>query len=73
MAQRNSENNNQAIICDYQELINFIWEEPYGRTNNDVNRLIWSLRNKIEPDPGEPRFLKTVKRCGYLLEIKLIS
>lgn len=73
MAQRNSENNDQAIVCDYQELIEFIWEEPYGRTNNDVNRLIWSLRNKIEPDPGEPRFLKTVKRSGYLLEIKLIS
>jgi DNA-binding winged helix-turn-helix (wHTH) protein len=73
MAQRNRDNQDQAIVCDYQDLIGFIWEEPYGRTNNDVNRLIWSLRSKIEPDPGEPRFLKTVKLSGYLLEIKLIN
>jgi DNA-binding winged helix-turn-helix (wHTH) protein len=73
MAQRNHDNDDQAIVCDHQELILAVWEEPFGKTNNDVTRLTWSIRNKIEQDGGEPRFLKTVKRSGYLLEIKLIN
>lgn len=71
MAQRQQENDNQPPVCGYEELINAIWQEPFGHTPNEVNRLVWSIREKIERDSGEPRFLKTVRGQGYLLNIRI--
>jgi DNA-binding winged helix-turn-helix (wHTH) protein len=71
MALKNLDNNCQPILCTYDELIGAIWEESFGHTSNEVNRLGWSIRNKIEPDSGEPRFLKTIKGKGYLLDVKI--
>jgi DNA-binding winged helix-turn-helix (wHTH) protein len=73
MAQRNLDNDSQPVVCDHHELIEALWETPFSKTNNDVTRITWSIRNKIEQDRGEPRFLKTVKHSGYLLEVKLIN
>jgi DNA-binding winged helix-turn-helix (wHTH) protein len=72
MAQKNQANNCQAIVCQYEELIKAIWGEPFGRTNNEINRLVWAVRDKIELDSGEPKFLKTVRGEGYLLEIEIV-
>lgn len=68
MDQRNKNNNNIAVMCTYDELIMAIWEE-FGetRTKNDVIRLIWGLRKKIEPDPENPNFLQNIKGLGYRL------
>jgi DNA-binding winged helix-turn-helix (wHTH) protein len=71
MAQRNHDNDNQPSVCGYEELINAIWPDPFGHTPNEVNRLVWSVRDKIERDSGEPRFLKTVKGKGYLLNLRI--
>jgi DNA-binding winged helix-turn-helix (wHTH) protein len=71
MAQRCFENNCQPLVCGYEELIQAIWEESFGHVPNEVNRLVWSLREKIERDSGEPRFLKTVRGQGYLLDIRV--
>jgi DNA-binding winged helix-turn-helix (wHTH) protein len=73
MAMRNQENNNQPVICNYEGLIEAIWGDPFGHSPNEVTWLGWSIRRKIEADSGEPRFLKTVKGVGYLLDIKLIQ
>jgi DNA-binding response OmpR family regulator len=58
-------------VCGYEELIGAIWEEAFGHVPNEVNRLVWSVREKIERDSGEPQFLKTVRGQGYLLNIKI--
>jgi pSer/pThr/pTyr-binding forkhead associated (FHA) protein len=71
MAQRSCDNNHQPTVCGYKDLIDAIWQEPFGRTPNEVNRLVWSVREKIERDSGEPRFLKTVRGQGYLLNIRI--
>jgi DNA-binding winged helix-turn-helix (wHTH) protein len=71
MAQRCFENNLQPTVCGYEELIQAIWEEAFGHVPNEVNRLVWSLREKIERDSGEPQFLKTVRGQGYLLDIRI--
>jgi DNA-binding winged helix-turn-helix (wHTH) protein len=71
MARRCFENNCQPLVCGYEELIQAIWEEAFGHVPNEVNRLVWSLREKIERDSGEPRFLKTVRGQGYLLDIRI--
>ncbi|NEQ79300.1 MAG: FHA domain-containing protein [Moorea sp. SIO2I5] len=71
ISQRNMENDGAPIVCGYEELIGAVWLERYGRTNTDINNLVWHIRQKIEVDSGEPSFLKTVKGRGYLLEIKV--
>ena len=69
MAQCNHKNRDEPVICSYEELLQAIWLEKFGHTNAEVNRLIWSIRNKIETDSGEPKFLLTVKGSGYILYI----
>ena len=73
MAQKNRDNGSKSVICRHQELIEAIWLDPFGCTKNAVTRLVWGLRNKIEVDPGEPKFLQTVRGQGYRLEIRMIN
>ncbi len=73
MAGRNETNNNQPIVCEYEELIKAIWGDPFGHTNNDITRLVWVIRRKVESDSGEPKFLKTEQGRGYSLKVKLIA
>ncbi len=72
MAQQNQEKG-QPVVCEYDKLIAGVWGDRFGHSNNEVNRLVWSIRSKMEPDAGEPRFLKTVKGKGYLLDIKILT
>jgi DNA-binding winged helix-turn-helix (wHTH) protein len=71
MAQRNWDNNNQPCVCGYEELIEVIWGEAFGHEPNEVQRLVWGIKKKIERDSGEPRFLKTVRGQGYVLDIRV--
>ena len=73
MAQRNYQNNNQPVMCEYEELIKVIWPESFGHTNSEISHLIWAIRNIIEADFGEPRFLQIVKGRGYILEVTIIE
>jgi DNA-binding response OmpR family regulator len=60
-------------VCEHTELIEAIWLDPFGRTNNDVTCLVWGLRKEVEPDFGEPEFLKTEQGLGYSLKVKVVS
>ncbi|MGA0200324.1 MAG: FHA domain-containing protein [Prochlorotrichaceae cyanobacterium] len=62
-------------ICSAEELLTVIWPEPFGHTPNDVSRLVWSVRHKIERDSGEPQFLQTIKgkAGGYRLLVSLVD
>ena len=74
MSRKNHQNNNQTAICEYDELIQAVWnDDHFGRDKRNINHLVWRIRDKIELDSGEPQFLKTVKGRGYSLEIKVIE
>jgi DNA-binding winged helix-turn-helix (wHTH) protein len=73
MAQCNQANQGHPSFCTGEELVQAVWSETFGHTSNEVNRLVWALRKKIERDSGEPRFLKTVQGQGYLLDIKVVN
>ncbi len=74
MSRKNHQNNNQTAICEYDELIQAVWnDDHFGRDKRNINHLVWRIRDKIELDSGEPQFLKTVKGRGYSLEIKVIA
>jgi hypothetical protein len=68
MDQRNRSNGNVPVMCTYEELIEAIWdEESFGHTEVEINRLVWELRKKLDPDPKEHLFLQTVRGLGYRL------
>lgn len=42
-----------------------VWGYDSRVTPRSIDRFINALRNKIEPDTAEPRFIKTVREFGY--------
>lgn len=49
------------------ELIRAIWRYTFYSDTSTVTVHIRRLRTKIEDDPGEPRYLQTVRGVGYRL------
>ena len=73
MDQRNRSNGNVPVMCEFEELISAVWGEGAHQTQDDVTHLAWELRQKIEMDSSEPRFLQTVKGLGCRLETRPIA
>jgi two-component system, OmpR family, alkaline phosphatase synthesis response regulator PhoP len=48
-----------------QELLDVVWGYHYGGYSHTVNSHINRIRNKIEDDSSEPRYIKTVWGLGY--------
>jgi DNA-binding response OmpR family regulator len=51
-----------------EELMEQVWGFSYGDTST-VTVHISRLREKVEADPGSPRFVKTVRGVGYRFEL----
>lgn len=73
MDQRNRANGYVAVMCTYEELIAAIWGDEIGHVETEVNHLVYELRQKIEPDPNEPRFLQAVRGLGYRLDTRSLQ
>ena len=52
-----------------EEFLETVWGYNAYPTTRTVDNQILSLRNKLEPDPAQPRFLQTVHGVGYRLEM----
>ncbi len=50
------------------QILNSVWGHGVFVTTRSVDRCVNTLRKKIEPDPGNPRFIKTVRELGYRFE-----
>jgi DNA-binding response OmpR family regulator len=61
--------NNDGKVLSRQEIIKQVWETDYvGDTRTLSVHVSW-LRQKIEPDPSHPQFLRTLRGIGYRFEI----
>lgn len=49
-------------------LLKKVWGPAYAGESEHVKHYIWSLRKKIEADPGDPRHILTERGYGYRLE-----
>jgi hypothetical protein len=58
-------------IVDRYQLVTEVWGEEYLDEVEDarIEKLISRLRQKIEPDPSNPRFLVTIRSRGYRLQL----
>ena len=55
-------------VFSRDQLYNAAWGEDYDLDTNTVDNTIWRLRNKLEPDPKHPTYIKIVFRVGYKIE-----
>lgn len=55
-------------IFTKRQIYENVWNEPYLEDSNTVMVQISRLRDKLEDDPREPRFLITIKGLGYKLD-----
>jgi hypothetical protein len=62
---------NRDRLIDKYQIVTSVWGESYIDEVDDarIEKLISRLRQKIEPDPANPRFLMTVRGRGYRLAV----
>ena len=53
-------------VCDREEIKRAVWENN-PPTNSALQKIIERIREKIEPDPNNPRYLIAVRGQGYIL------
>ena len=51
------------------QLLDAVWKETAFVTARSVDVYMCRLRDKIEPDPSNPQYLKTIRGVGYRFEV----
>ena len=64
---------NRGHIVTYDALCEAVWGADYYGCENSLNVHIRHLREKLEPLPGRPQFLRTVRGIGYKLAGEVCS
>ncbi|MFO7177132.1 MAG: response regulator transcription factor [Pseudomonadota bacterium] len=57
------ESSNRAL--SREEILKQVWGEGHHGTLRTIDNFVLQLRNKLERDPAEPRYLLTVRGVGY--------
>jgi hypothetical protein len=62
---------NADKIVDKYQIVSGVWGEDYIDEVDDarIEKLVSRLRQKVEPDPGSPQFVTTVRGRGYRLAL----
>ena len=61
--------NNRGIVLSRNKLLEYMWDIDGDFVNdNTLTVYIRRLRNKIEPDPANPIYIKTVRGLGYIID-----
>lgn len=66
-----AERHSRVVFRD--ELFKEIWGFVDSTTTRSVDRAVSRLRQKIEADPRNPRFLRTVHGDGYILTLETVT
>jgi len=59
---------NAGQVFTREQLLDQVWDYEYFGDTSTVTVHVRRLREKVEPDPMRPRFVKTVWGVGYKLE-----
>jgi two-component system, OmpR family, response regulator RegX3 len=60
---------NPGRVLTRGQLIDRVWGSDYVGDTKTLDVHVKRLRAKIEPDPGEPKYLITVRGLGYKLDL----
>jgi two-component system KDP operon response regulator KdpE len=56
---------NAGLVLSPSQLLERVWGADYIDEVEYVKVYVWRLRQKIEPDPSEPRYIVTERGLGY--------
>jgi DNA-binding response OmpR family regulator len=56
-------------VFTQEQLVAAVWGEEYAEEIGYIRRYIWHLRQKIEPDPNNPTYIRNERGIGYKLEM----
>ncbi|MGH4138713.1 response regulator transcription factor [Clostridium sp.] len=59
---------NPGKVYTKKQLYEIVWENPYYGDSNTIMVHISHIREKIEEDPKNPKYLKTIRGIGYKME-----
>ena len=59
---------NRQRVFTKQQIYQLIWNDAYYGDENIINVHMSRLREKIEDDPSNPQYIKTLWGIGYKLE-----
>ncbi|MDG0875139.1 response regulator transcription factor [Paenibacillus thiaminolyticus] len=59
---------NRGIVLSMEKIYQEVWNEPFMESKNTVMVHIRKIREKIEKDSQNPKFIKTVWGIGYKME-----
>ena len=62
-----AQNTGRALSRD--NIMASVWGYDAMVTPRSIDRFVNALRNKIEPEPTAPRFIKTVREFGYKFDV----
>lgn len=57
--------NNPGEVFTREQLMEQVWGYSSSQFDGSVTKLLSRLRNRIEPDPQNPIFIKTIRGVGY--------
>ncbi|EJR86483.1 hypothetical protein IK7_00993 [Bacillus cereus VD156] len=60
---------NQNRVFTKSQIYTLVWNEEYYGVDNVINVHMRRLREKIESDPSNPEYIKTLWGIGYKLEV----
>ena len=60
---------NPGRVFTRDQLLDAVWSDSSFITPRSVDVYVRRLREKIEPEPDNPRYLKTVHGTGYRFEL----
>ena len=56
---------NQGKILTKRQIYEEVWGEEYVYDDSNIMAIISRLRKKTEENPGNPRYIQTIKGIGY--------
>lgn len=52
-------------VLSRDQLLDLAWGPAFDGTDRAVDRAVYRLRRLLEPDPDQPRYLRTRRGAGY--------
>jgi len=59
---------NAGRVLTHQQLLEKVWGWEYVDDLDHIRIYVWHLRQKIEPDPTQPRYIMTEPGVGYYFQ-----
>lgn len=56
---------NANRVLSHEQILAYVWGAEYRNELSYVKLFVWRLRQKIEPDPKQPRYILTERGIGY--------